>query len=624
MTKFIPMLVVLMILGLLFPGMRSMAETTVLSESFENGFPPSGWKMINNGFILDTWRASSWKVHSGLKSANAEAEYTTLDHWLVTSEIDLSSATHAFLYFYEDEEGWASSGSHHYIKVSTSSQTNTSSFTTVLDMTPSNHDIVGFQGGVVQVDLSAYVGNSTVYVAFHIQGNDSWFIDDVTVTTSNDHDVRAVRVNMDRHYAPNSLVTPTGTVSNVGNNTETFDVDFGYYNWDGSLNVLSTKTVSGLAAGASTEGTFDAFTLGDYEREFFVKTKLTGDYDQLNDITSILVNTFSDKKSMVVVEKGTGTWCQYCPGAAFAVDSLHKVHHDSVAVIANHNGDDYTTTESDYRNDYYDITGFPTTIFGGQRRKVGGASCGNDWTGIFDAYETLYYEVLNEYTGLEMTELGYVEDGETITATSRTTYLKSSYCKTDRIFFVLTESHIYDEWDDCIDSLHFVMRKMYPDSTGQVFYDGTTAPTQGMVVENQVSFTIPSGVVKDNCELVAFVQEPTTKEIKAAAVVPLDGSVSAIPGESAQQLPKKFQLLQNYPNPFNPITNIRFILPQQEKIELAVFDASGKKIRTLVSGRKQAGAHTVTFDASSLASGVYFYQLKAGQFSITKKMLLIK
>jgi len=263
-------------------------------------------------------------------------------------------------------------------------------------------------------------------------------------------------------------------------------------------------------------------------------------------------------------------------------------------------------------------------MFGGTRRHVGGAACESDWTGLYNTYESMYYDVLDDYTGLQITDLSYVENGATITATARTSYLKSSYSKTDRIFFVLTESHISYQWQDCMDSLQFVMRKMYPDSLGMVFYDGTTAPTAGMVVENQVSFTIPSGVVQDNCELVAFIQEPTTKEIKAGAVVPLDGSVSALPGSEGQSLPKEFRLMQNFPNPFNPQTTIRFVLKQQRNVELSVYDASGKRIRTLFNGRKKAGEHAVVFDASGLASGVYFYQLKSGNYSQTKKMLLIK
>lgn len=89
--------------------------------------------------------------------------------------------------------------------------------------------------------------------------------------------------------------------------------------------------------------------------------------------------------------------------------------------------------------------------------------------------------------------------------------------------------------------------------------------------------------------------------------------------------PESFNLEQNYPNPFNPTTTISYVLPNSEYIKLTVFDASGKKVQTLVNGLEFAGNHTATFDASELASGIYFYQLKTGNTIIdTKKMLLVR
>ncbi|GAB4369208.1 MAG: hypothetical protein Kow0042_10790 [Calditrichia bacterium] len=93
---------------------------------------------------------------------------------------------------------------------------------------------------------------------------------------------------------------------------------------------------------------------------------------------------------------------------------------------------------------------------------------------------------------------------------------------------------------------------------------------------------------------------------------------------SAIQIPRGFLLEQNYPNPFNPRTTIRFYLPQAEEVTLTVFDILGRKIKVLANGKISAGSHTVEFDASGLASGLYFYQLKGKQQTLTKKMLFIK
>ena len=86
----------------------------------------------------------------------------------------------------------------------------------------------------------------------------------------------------------------------------------------------------------------------------------------------------------------------------------------------------------------------------------------------------------------------------------------------------------------------------------------------------------------------------------------------------------RFNLLQNYPNPFNSITNIDFELDKMATVELSVFDNNGRTVAKLLNEPISLGRHTVIFDASNLATGIYFYQLKIGNFSKSKKMLLIK
>lgn len=88
--------------------------------------------------------------------------------------------------------------------------------------------------------------------------------------------------------------------------------------------------------------------------------------------------------------------------------------------------------------------------------------------------------------------------------------------------------------------------------------------------------------------------------------------------------PVKFQLFQNYPNPFNPITTIKFQIPKRDFVTLVVYDVLGSEITTLVNEEKPAGKHEVEFNAENLSSGICFYQLKAGKYINTKKMILLK
>ena len=85
-----------------------------------------------------------------------------------------------------------------------------------------------------------------------------------------------------------------------------------------------------------------------------------------------------------------------------------------------------------------------------------------------------------------------------------------------------------------------------------------------------------------------------------------------------------FGLDANYPNPFNPTTSIRFNMGETANAELAVFNMAGQKVATLVNGLVGAGSHEVTFDASNLSSGVYFYTLNSGSIVETRKMILTK
>ena len=100
--------------------------------------------------------------------------------------------------------------------------------------------------------------------------------------------------------------------------------------------------------------------------------------------------------------------------------------------------------------------------------------------------------------------------------------------------------------------------------------------------------------------------------------------ITGISNGNSNNVPKSFALSQNYPNPFNPSTIIEYQLPKSGNVSLVVYDLTGSKVQTLEDGFKQAGSYQISFNASNLSSGVYFYKLTAGDFVSTKKMTLIK
>ena len=102
------------------------------------------------------------------------------------------------------------------------------------------------------------------------------------------------------------------------------------------------------------------------------------------------------------------------------------------------------------------------------------------------------------------------------------------------------------------------------------------------------------------------------------------GSSSKTIAQFAEEKPKTFALYQNYPNPFNPTTTLRYSLAGDSYVRLKVYNTLGQEVASLVNQEERAGEYSVPFDASRLASGVYFYKLVAGSFIDTKRMVILK
>ena len=111
-------------------------------------------------------------------------------------------------------------------------------------------------------------------------------------------------------------------------------------------------------------------------------------------------------------------------------------------------------------------------------------------------------------------------------------------------------------------------------------------------------------------------------EIKTAKAGWVETLVSVY--ENPREIPSKFDLLQNYPNPFNPSTTIKYTIPIRCHVEIQLFDILGREMKTLVNDLKEPGMYEILFNANNLSSGVYFYRIQAGDYTTTKKFILIK
>ncbi len=220
------------------------------------------------------------------------------------------------------------------------------------------------------------VGASDFQICWFFSGDsynlNYWYLDDLKLFVPLAHDVMVKDILLDPTYPPGTNFVPQAIVKNFGLNTETFDVTCTIKLGGNTVYTQNCAPVT-LVAGAEQSVSFPAYVLSAANDlyEIAVTTNLSGDMDPVNDSRTEYFNTYTTDREMVVLEIGTGTWCQYCPGSQLGADDL-VANGCSVAVVEYHNGDSFTNNYSNARNTYYGITGFPTAVFDGVQSFVGG------------------------------------------------------------------------------------------------------------------------------------------------------------------------------------------------------------------------------------------------------------
>jgi serine protease AprX len=200
----------------------------------------------------------------------------------------------------------------------------------------------------------------------------------------------------------------------------------------------------------------------------------------------------------------------------------------------------------------------------------------------------------------------------------------------------ITDNGIIRNWTNEAPRLYF--RKSTDNGVSWTSYTAANYSAQNL---DTFSFQITGSVNGTRVEYYFAAQDialPTPK----MATLPAGGSGVNPPGSTApatrftftvgtvginpvsSEIPEKFGLYNNYPNPFNPLTKIKFDIAKLTNTKLVVFDITGREVETLLNEAVNAGKYEISFDASTLSSGVYFYKLVTNEFTETRKMLLIK
>lgn len=223
-------------------------------------------------------------------------------------------------------------------------------------------------------------------------------------------------------------------------------------------------------------------------------------------------------REQVLLEIGTGGWCYYCPGAAMGADDLHA-NGDPVAIIEYHNGDPYATTESNARNNYYNITGYPTAWFDGSYNEVVG---GSNTTSMYSSY----LPIVNARMGIQTPftlEIFGDNTGDTYNIVVKVHKVGDYSGGNLKVRFAVTESDIQYNWQG-MSEMNFVCRDMVPDENG-TSVDFSSGDNQ----EVELTFTFNNSWVADECELIAFLQDDNGKEVLHSAHVMLNDLESPEP-----------------------------------------------------------------------------------------------
>jgi thiol-disulfide isomerase/thioredoxin len=343
-------------------------------------------------------------------------------------------------------------------------------------------------------------------------------------------------------------------------------------------------------------------------------------------VCSIFTEVNAQASRKVIFEKWTSSTCGPCASQNPSFEAWIPPYWDRVTVVAYHvgwptPGNDpmylHNPTQSYDRRNYYGINAVPCARVDGVIPT--GACSGCSYTNQENCLTVPMNTRLNVVTpvGLSVTDQRIA--GDSIRATIVLTILSnlssgSYFLRVMAVERIVTYTSPPGTNGETV--FPDVFRASFPTSQGTAI--STTAGTYNYV------FTYKRNPVWVDSMIytLAFVQNDANKEVFNSGR-PNNITITGQPTYS-NEVAGNFELMQNYPNPFNPSTYIAFSLPKDEYVTLKVYDLMGKEINTLVSGNHKAGIYNIFFDGSGLASGVYLYKLTAGDFTATKKMLLVK
>jgi photosystem II stability/assembly factor-like uncharacterized protein len=282
-------------------------------------------------------------------------------------------------------------------------------------------------------------------------------------------------------------------------------------------------------------------------------------------------------------------------------DTVFAGGSSGIIMRSDDGGETWTELENEGSSTVYDIWPVNENLI------IASASSGQ----IYLSNTTLdTFHTANDYGTMSMRAVEFRKDVGIVVASSGYIY-RTTVDEVDTLYEVFVDPDGDDMYDVefVTDSIAYVVGE-----NGKIYKTEDTGLT----------WTAETSQVVETLQKVAYGNYILWAVGQNATILKLD-LTEAMSIETAEwQVVGTYHLAQNYPNPFNPATTINFILKKAGPVELEIYNIQGQKVATLVDAEMKAGAHSVTWNGSNLASGVYFYKLNSGDFTDVKKMMLLK
>ena len=609
-----------------------MANSQILTENFEGGALPAGWSKTQStpsvGWEFGTNLSSQyWAVpsHTKYAASNDDAHDTQAatanvadKDRLITPPLDLTAQTAVALKF--DAFYTGVYGSVGTVEVSTNGGT---TWTTIFTLDPS----AAWQNNLA-TNLSAYAGQNNVLVAFrHNDGNawaDGFAIDNVSVYVPPANDAKINSIALNRYGVINTNSNLVLNVTNLGSSTiSNLTVD---WNDGTSHSQVINVSIAPFATLDVTHPTALNYTTA-VEKTIAVNiTAVNGgvDADVSNNTGSKLFNSLSQASpKKVVIEEGTGTWCQWCPRGAVAMDQMFQTHPNDFIGIAVHNGDPMTVAAYDGGANF---GGFPGC-------NVDRALL--DQSVSSNLFENYYQQRIGLAVpaALSMTITGTTNKTIVANATFRTVFASANY----RLGVIIIEDNVtgtaagYNQSNAYSGGANGAMggyeslpnpvpaANMVYDHVGRALLGGysgqansvPTTITDGLAATYTFNYTIPSTSNSANMSAVAILIDNATGEIVNAEKT----SLSAANVNELETIG-----LNVYPNPASGVLNVSFEANNADFV-ITLTDLQGR----VISSKEMAnlnGTQLVTFSTEDIASGSYIVTVASNGTKTTKNVVV--